>query len=105
FIKEVATKGVTELVNKLMQSCGKSTAVNLIQTLWFDKLTNRFRVTGQPSYTNRPGSQSKGQVNDGSYAIQMLWFDKLTNRFSVTGQPSSRTRFGICGGGDRLVAY
>ena len=25
----------------------KSTAVNLIQTLWFDKLTNQFRVTGE----------------------------------------------------------
>ncbi|MBQ2354956.1 MAG: hypothetical protein II397_03950, partial [Treponema sp.] len=25
----------------------KSTAVNLIQTLWFDKLANRLRVTGE----------------------------------------------------------
>ena len=56
--------------------------------LWFDKLTNRFRVTGQLSYKNRPRSQSKGRINDGSYAIQMLWFDKLTNRFRVTGQPA-----------------
>ena len=60
----------------------------LLQTPWFDKLTNLFRVTGQLSCTDRPGSQSKGRVHDGSYAIQMLWFDKLTNHFRVTGQPA-----------------
>ena len=44
---------------------------SLLQMLWFDKLTNRFSVAGQPSYTYLPRSlsQSKGLVNDGSYAF------------------------------------